>query len=147
MVRPRPVSATLAVASCVFVIQSSVPLFAGEEAKPLSNPSDLTTQATRLLPNATRPFLKPEFGPASEQVRQGVPYPYTYSRRHDGSIAAIMFGAAGVITGSALLVYASRPECSVNQAASGCGYGPKVIGTSVLTGGVVGLMVGALTWR
>ena len=67
--------------------------------------------------------------------------------RRDGSIAAIMIGAAAAITGTAVLVYANRPERATNQFAGGCGYGTKVIGTSVLAGGIVGLFVGALTWQ
>ena len=77
------------------------------------------------------------------QVYQGRPY----RMGRNGSIAAIMIGAAATITGAALLVYANRPDCTVNQFAGGCGYGTKVIGGSVLAGGVVGLFVGALTWR
>ena len=58
-----------------------------------------------------------------------------------------MIGAAAAIAGTAVLVYANRPECSTNQMASGCGYGTKVVGTAVLSAGLVGLVVGALTWR
>jgi hypothetical protein len=79
------------------------------------------------------------------QVYQGPPYPYR--RRHDASIAAIMIGAAAAIAGTAVLVYANRPECATDRIAGGCGYGTKVIGTAVLSGGIVGLFVGALTWR
>ena len=86
-----------------------------------------------------------EFDRFAGQIYQGAPYPYR--RRHDGAIAAIMIGAAAAITGAAVLTYANRPECSTNPIASGCGYGPKVIGTAALSGGLVGLLVGALTWR
>jgi uncharacterized membrane protein YjjB (DUF3815 family) len=65
----------------------------------------------------------------------------------DGSIAALMLGAVAAITGTALLVYANRPECTTNQLAGGCGYGTKVVGGAVLSGGVAGLFIGALTWR
>ena len=86
-----------------------------------------------------------EFDRFAGQIYQGAPYPYR--RRHDGSIAAIMIGAAAAITGAAVLVYANRPECTTNTVAGGCGYGTKVVGTAVLSGGIVGLFVGALTWR
>jgi hypothetical protein len=56
-------------------------------------------------------------------------------------------GAAAAIAGTAVLVYANRPECSTLPTASGCGYGTKVVGGAVLSAGVVGLLVGALTWR
>ena len=76
-------------------------------------------------------------------IRQRRPYRMTRS----GSIAAIMLGAVATIAGTAILVYANRPECTTNQFAGGCGYGTKVVGGSVVAGGVVGLFVGALTWR
>jgi hypothetical protein len=65
----------------------------------------------------------------------------------NGAAAAIVLGAAAAIAGTAILVYANRPECSTNQMANGCGYGPKVVGGAVLSAGIVGLLVGAVTWR
>ena len=94
--------------------------------------------------------FKPDANPfavSAEQIYQGPPYPYRSRRRHDGAIAAIMIGAAAAITGTAVLVYANRPECSANVLANGCGYGTKVVGTAVLSGGLVGLFVGAIAWR
>jgi hypothetical protein len=67
--------------------------------------------------------------------------------RNGGAAAAIVVGAAAAIAGTAVLVYANRPECTTNRIASGCGYGTKVIGGSVLAGGVVSVVVGAATWR
>jgi hypothetical protein len=82
------------------------------------------------------------------QIVQGPPYPYPspYHVRHNGAIAAIMIGAAAAITGTAVLVYANRPECTFAPYAGGCGYGTKVVGGAVLAGGIVGLFVGAVTW-
>jgi hypothetical protein len=77
------------------------------------------------------------------QIYQGRPYKIN----RDGSIAALMLGSIAAIAGTAVLVYANRPECTTNQFAGGCGYGTKVVGGAVLSGGVVGLVVGALTWR
>ena len=65
----------------------------------------------------------------------------------DGAVAAIILGAAATIAGTAVLVYANRPECSTNQMAGGCGYGTKVIGGAVLSAGIIGLLIGAITWR
>ena len=66
----------------------------------------------------------------------------------NAAVAAVVIGAVAIIGGTAILVYANRPECSsTNQMASGCGYGTKVVGGAVLSAGVVGLFVGALTWR
>jgi hypothetical protein len=78
----------------------------------------------------------------AEQVYQGRPY----RMGHDGSIAAIMIGAVATIAGAAVLVYANRPECDTRQYAGGCGYGTKVVGGAVLSGGIASLLVGALTW-
>jgi len=68
-------------------------------------------------------------------------------RRNNGAAAAIFLGAAAAIVGTAVLVYANRPECGATPGAGGCGYGTKVAGGAVLSGGLVGLAVGALTWR
>jgi hypothetical protein len=66
----------------------------------------------------------------------------------NGAVAALLIGATASIAGAAILIYANRPECSAtDQMASGCGYGTKVIGGAVLTGGIVALAIGALTWR
>ena len=98
-------------------------------------------------PSAKRAFevAPAEFNPPAEQIYQGAPYPYR--PRRNGAIAAIMIGAAAAITGAAVLFYANRPECNTDPGAGGCGYGPKVVGTAALSGGLVGLFVGALTWR
>ena len=77
------------------------------------------------------------------QIYQGQPY----RLRHDGSIAAIMIGAMAAIAGGAILVYANRPDCEIRPYSGGCGYGTKVVGGAVLSGGIASLFVGALTWR
>lgn len=69
------------------------------------------------------------------------------SGRNDAARAAILLGAVGVIAGTAVLVYSNRPECSLNARENGCGYGTKVAGSAVISAGIVGLLVGALTWR
>jgi hypothetical protein len=88
------------------------------------------------------------FVPTQSSALAGQVYPgRPYRMGRNGSIAALMIGAVATITGAAILVYANRPDCNANQFAGGCGYGTKVIGGAVLSGGVVGLFVGALTWR
>lgn len=67
--------------------------------------------------------------------------------RSGGARAAIILGGVATVAGAAVLVYANRPECSANHAASGCSYGTKVVGGAVLAGGVVTIAAGALTWR
>jgi hypothetical protein len=44
-------------------------------------------------------------------------------------------------------VYANRPDCGPNPRLNGCGYGTKVVGGAVLTGGIIGVVAGTLTWR
>jgi hypothetical protein len=72
---------------------------------------------------------------------------YGRGRGHHGGVAAIALGAVVSIAGGAILVYASRPGCSANPTPGGCGYGTRVVGGAVLSAGIVGLVVGALTRR
>ena len=137
-----------AVIVCLAVAQANVTVFASEAdtstTETLSSQLPETVRTTFKLDVQTPFTLEPAAANAfTGQVYRG------RSRRmnRSGSIAAIMIGAAAVIAGSAVLVYANRPECSTNQFAGGCGYGTKVIGGSVVAGGVVGMAVGALTWR
>jgi hypothetical protein len=90
-------------------------------------------------------FLPSRFEAFAGQIYQGPPIPMR--RRRDEALAAITIGAIASITGAAVLVYANRPECGIDHFASGCGYGTKVVGGAVLSGGIVGLFVGALMWR
>ena len=144
-----------AVAREVVGAQANVTLFASENDNsstqtelpmPLSQPAPPSLRLDAALLAATPRF---DFEPASATaLAAGQVYRGRRSRMtRSGSVAALMLGAAATIAGSAILVYANRPECSANQSAGGCGYGTKVIGGSVLAGGVVGLFVGALTWQ
>jgi hypothetical protein len=85
---------------------------------------------------------------SSDFAQRGGYYGRRRGSRDGGAAAAIIIGAAASITGAALLVYANRPECSsTDHLGSGCGYGTKVVGGALLTGGLVGVTVGALAWR
>lgn len=68
-------------------------------------------------------------------------------RRNAGAATAIFLGAVGAIAGTAVLVYADRPDCHANPTPGGCGYGTKVAGGAVLSAGLIGIVIGALTWR
>jgi hypothetical protein len=94
-------------------------------------------------PHGTLNFLPTRSRAFAGQIYQGRPY----RMEPDRSLAAIMIGSLIAITGAAILVYANRPDCDFHQFAGGCGYGTKVIGGAVLSGGVVSIVVGALTWR
>lgn len=77
-------------------------------------------------------------------------YHHGYGHHHGngGAQAAIILGSAAAIAGTALLVYANRPECSGPfELPSGCGYGTKVVGGSLLAGGLVAITIGAVTWH
>lgn len=66
--------------------------------------------------------------------------------RRSAAITAIVLGSAAAITGGALLAYANRPDCGTSAMADGCSYGSKVIGGSVLAGGLVGVTLGVVMW-
>jgi hypothetical protein len=105
------------------------------DTNPSSEPFAQGARTFKFVPTPSSAFAR--------QVYQGRPY---RMRGRDGSIKALMIGAVATITGTAILVYANRPDCDGNRSAGGCGYGTKVIGGSVLAGGIVGLTVGAITW-
>jgi hypothetical protein len=113
------------------------------EGKPLLASVPLTAVESRAV---TGPMLgapvesRAAFGQWGRGYRRG-------RGRNAAAATAIFLGAAGTIAGTALLVYAGRPECGANPELGGCGYGTKVLGGAVLSAGLVGVMVGALTWR
>jgi hypothetical protein len=101
----------------------------------------------RLDPHAPAWLTTPVFAPAEFGAMTQRGY-YGGGRGRNGAARAeIVLGAIATIAGTAVLVYANRPDCSTSPTASGCGYGTKVVGTAVLSAGLVGLIVGALTWR
>ncbi len=143
---PSPTAGTTAPSTALPIDFRTGPTDASAAAAPPAaarSMFDAPSVSTAWEPLPAHAFTVP--GPAfavGGQIYQGAPY----RLRHDGSIAALMVGAAAAIAGTAVLVYANRPECSTNQFAGGCGYGTKVVGSAVLAGGIVGLFVGALTW-
>ena len=108
----------------------------GEPLAHLGTVNPATVQAFGFGPRATSSFEASAFGQYRRRGR--------YHR--DAAAAALVLGAVGTIAGAAVLVYANRPDCSVNANLGGCGYGAKVVGGSVLTAGLVGLTIGAITW-
>jgi hypothetical protein len=103
---------------------------------------DLTLPASFVSTHPTFAITPTASSAFAGQIYQGRPY----KLNHDGSIAALMIGAVAAIAGTAVLVYANRPECTTNQLAGGCGYGTKVVGGAVVSAGVVGVVIGAITW-
>ena len=153
MVRNHRSSTTGVLILCLLGTQLSGQLFASDEERmtigglhftlddqaPGSAPVEVAAPVARSAFKAA----PPEFGSFAQRDR----YRGRRGRRNDAATAALILGAVGTITGSALLVYANRPECHANPYAGGCGYGTKVAGGAVLSAGAVGLVIGALTWR
>ena len=143
MVRIRRTTTAVLVAS---LLACSVPVFADESPRPpapaapaplLLNGAPLAQFA--LTPNQLDAQTFAQWrGRGRSRGRGG---------RNDGAAAALLLGAAATIAGAAVLVYANRPECSVSARNSGCGYGTKVVGGAVLSAGVIGMTIGAITWR
>jgi hypothetical protein len=113
-------------------------VYNGQPIASWSSPTTVTTDAGREL------LVIP-----ANDARDTAQYGYGSRRGHrnQAALTAILLGAVGAIAGTGVLIYANRPECNVNPNLGGCGYGTKVVGGSVLTGGLVGLMVGAVMWR
>jgi hypothetical protein len=149
---------------CLMGSQWSGPLFAQEQqsipvetaaAAPEVAPAppsiklsaDTFAMTARLDHRAPAWLTTPVFAPAEFGAIGQRGY-YGRGRSRNGAAQAeIVLGAIAAIAGTAVLVYANRPDCSNRPAASGCGYGTKVAGTAVLSAGLVGVIVGALTWR
>lgn len=166
MVRTHGLWTTGALIVCLLGTQWSGTLLAREGALPpaavvsISDRVASTTERSSVpvsddMLSATQP-IDPAIGPIWRSALRFVPVESSSyeqrERRHrggrnDAAQAAVILGAVAAIAGAAVLVYANRPDCSTNQTASGCGYGTKVVGTAVLTGGIVSLVAGALTWR
>ena len=151
-------STTAALVACLIAAQCTSTLLASDDdhatpppatqspltldGKPLSTLVPLDVDRAQAWPSAT-PLSRVDanaYGQWGGGFRRG-------RGRNSAAATAILLGAVGTIAGAAVLVYADRPDCSVNPALGGCGYGTKVIGGAVLSAGLVGLMVGALTWR
>ena len=151
MVRIHRLSATGALIVCLMGTQWSGTLFASQDERPpntstLSVPSvTIASEQPARLVFSDRIFDSVEFAEPESLGQRG--YRGRGNGRNGGAAAAIVIGAAASIAGGAVLVYANRPECSANHAATGCGYGSKVTGTAVLSAGIVSLIVGALSWR
>jgi hypothetical protein len=111
---------------------------AGLDAPALKAPSRLT------LKEPLTSIVKPAVDTSDLFAQRG--WGWGRRGRHNGSRSAIILGSVATVAGAAVLVYANRPECSANHAASGCGYGTKVVGGAVVAGGVVSIAAGALTW-
>ena len=174
MARTHRLSTTGALIVCLVGTQWSGTLFASEE-EPSSSPapsSQSVVNSASELPRSTversRITLSNEIVTANEPLEAVsakvwrskltfVPVESAFAQRggyrgrgrggRTGAAAAIVVGAVASIAGGAILVYANRPECSTNPTANGCGYGTKVICVALLSAGIVGFVVGALTWR
>jgi hypothetical protein len=160
MTNPCRPAAALALIVCFAVSEWPAAVLASGDPAAGSNPapaasSDVqsTSATAAMLPSAPGPA--PSIFTVTDRHLAAIEFNasaqrgwFRRERRHERRAAAtaIILGAAASITGTALLVYANRPACDTNPSAGGCGYGAKVVGGSVLSAGVVGLVVGALMW-
>jgi hypothetical protein len=167
MSRTSPRLTTAALIVCLLGTQLSGTALASEETTPTSPEIALAAQSSAQTPYVSAPsssippsrLMLSDVAIASAVARIDSQEPLSFaqwgrSRGRGGrwgdnraSQAAIILGGIASITGAALLIYANRPDCSVDRSAQGCGYGTKVVGGAVLTGGLVGLVAGAVTWR
>jgi hypothetical protein len=154
MARTHRLSTTGALIVCLVGTQWSGTLFAQEPSSSPALSSPRFTLSHEVL--AADGPLRAASSTAWRDTFTLVPVEPSFAQRgyrgrgrggRNGAAAAVVLGAAAAIAGGAILVYANRPECNTSQTADGCGYGTKVVGGAVLSAGIVGLVVGALTWR
>lgn len=171
MAKTHRLSTTAALIVCLVGTQSNAMLFAGEKepsgvtssatASSVSESSSAAVDRLRVMLNAEGLTPNAPLGDSGGQAWHGrfhsrLTESGTFAQRrggywgrggrHNGSATAMALGTVAMIAGGAILVYANRPDCRGNDMANGCGYGTKVVGGAVLTAGMVGLTVGALTW-
>ena len=132
------------------IVQAAGPDGAAADSPPRNLLSSRSALSRFVTPSAIDALDRAEPVPpvvvtASHEEQRGYGYRRGRGRRSTAA-TALMIGAAAAITGTALLVYANRPECSTNVSAGGCGYGTKVVGGSVLAAGVIGVGIGAALW-
>jgi hypothetical protein len=159
MARMRPLAAVIVLIVCIAGTPCTGTLMANEADSPSPDASSLQSPASN---ESHTPSVSPDdaatartwaatfrFVPAepdavapAAQSRRG-----RSRRRHGAAVAAIAAGAVASIAGAAVLVYANRPECRTHETASGCGYGTKVVGGAVISGGIVALVAGAVMAR
>jgi len=151
MIRIRRTTTLLIVS---LIAAPSAPAFASDEVPSLAlranAPLTLNGQSLAMLGPLDVERAFPHAAPATVPLALDASAQW-YRRgrggRRNAAVTAIMLGAVGTIAGSAVLVYANRPDCSANPNLGGCGYGTKVVGGAVLTAGLVGIFTGALLWR
>jgi hypothetical protein len=124
---------------------STIELFADQTSAPAHSLLAISDSAT-VVPRAPFTFVPS----ASDAFSQRDGYRGgrgREQRRHDSATAALVLGAVASVAGTAILLYANRPECSTNPyRADGCGYGTKVVGGAALGLGVMGFTIAAITW-
>ncbi len=146
MVRTQRWAVTAGVLVCILAIQgSAATLFAADDnaaAAAVTSSTATSPDTPRLVIDASKFMLADESTTFAQRRRF-----WGRGDRNEGARAAIVVGTIAAITGAALLVYANRPDCSSSPAASGCGYGTKVVGGAVLAAGAVGIVAGTVSWR
>ena len=149
MRRTHRVVTTCLLSACLVAGQFGVQLFASDDQSAGTPNLQLVNRSLLTL---TQPAPPPEAKSLVAPIPLSAAGPVFAQRYYRGGWnhaprTELIVGALASIAGGATLVYANRPDCSANPTAGGCGYGTKVIGGSVLAGGVLSMLLGALTWR
>jgi hypothetical protein len=162
MVTTRRAVTTAVLIACLSGAPLSGTVAASEPAPPASPGNAPSIQVDRPTTTTRSPFvLSDEMLKRSliesDAREAGVPaaaygqWGYHGGHRHHGhdngaAQAAIILGSAAAIAGTAVLIYANRPECDASVHSNDC-YGEKVAGGSLLAGGIVSLVMGAVLWH
>jgi hypothetical protein len=165
VVESSMVTTRRAVTTAVLVACLGAPLggtvAASEPAPPAPPENASSIQANQPTPTGRSPFVLSDEvlrrSLSESDAREARATLYAYGQwgyydppphhHHNGAAqAAIIFGSAAVIAGTAMMIYANRPECDTLVNSNDC-YGEKVFGGSILAGGIVSLTMGMVMWH
>ncbi len=163
MVTTRRAVTTAVLVACLSGAPLSGTVAASEPAPPASPGNASSIQANPPATTSRSPFVLSdemlrrsliesdarEAGvPAAAYGQWGGYHGGHHHHGHDNGAAqaAIILGSAAAIAGSAVLIYSNRPECDAFVHSNDC-YGEKVVGGSLLAGGIVSLVMGAVLWH
>jgi hypothetical protein len=161
MVTTRRAVTTAVLVACLSGAPLSGTVAASEPAPPASPGNAPPIQVDRPTPTSRSPFVlsdemlrqsliesdaREARVPATAYGQWGYYGPPPHHHHNGAAQAAIIFGSAAVIAGTAMMIYANRPECDAIVHSNDC-YGEKVFGGSILAGGIVSLTMGMVMWH
>jgi hypothetical protein len=161
MVTTRRAVTTAVLVACLSSAPLSGTVAASEPAPPGPPGNASSIQADQPTPTGRSPFVlsdemlrrsllesdgREARVPATAYGQWGYYGPPPHHHHNGAAQAAIIFGSAAVIAGTAMMIYANRPECDSVVHSNDC-YGEKVFGGSILAGGIVSLTMGMVMWH